>query len=374
MLSSTIDRGVSEPVPNRTEFHPLRVATVKQETRDAVTITFEVPAELRETFRFTQGQYVTLRARIGEEDIERSYSICSAAQDGVLQVGVKKAQGGVFSNWIVENVKPGSTLEVKPPEGRFHIALCPQQAKHYVAFAVGSGITPVLSIIKTTLFTERRSQFTLFYGNRASSTIMFREELAELKDMFLDRFSLIHVMTREHQDIDLLNGRITGEKAALLLEQFCQPGNVDYIFLCGPRPMVDDLLPTLKKIGVAESRIKVELFTPSGYGREVKPGPDLAPSTEECQVTIVADGIRHRFSLAKDSETILDSALRRGIDLRHSCKSGVCATCRAKLVEGQVQMDAHYALEDYEIERGFILTCQSYPLTDEVSIDFDQDN
>jgi ring-1,2-phenylacetyl-CoA epoxidase subunit PaaE len=374
MLSSTIEPGVSDRVASRTEFYPLRVASVKQETREAVAITLEVPAELRETFRFVQGQYVTLRARIGGEDLERSYSICSAVQDGVLRIGIKRAPGGAFSNWIAENVKVGSTLEVKPPEGRFHVALCPQQAKHYVAFAVGSGITPVLSIIKTTLLAEPRSQFTLFYGNRASSTIMFGEELAGLKDMFLDRFSLVHVMTREHQDIDLLNGRITGEKAALLLKQFCQPGGVDYVFLCGPRPMVDDVIPNLKQLGIGESHIKVELFTHSGYGRAVNTGSHAAPAAEECQVTILADGVRHSFPLAKDSETILDAALRRGIDLRHSCKSGVCATCRAKLVEGQVQMDTHYALEDYEIERGFILTCQSYPLTDEVKIDFDQDN
>ncbi|MBV9612229.1 MAG: 2Fe-2S iron-sulfur cluster binding domain-containing protein, partial [Acidobacteriaceae bacterium] len=243
--------------------------------------------------------------------------------------------------------------------------------KHYVAFAAGSGITPVLSIIKTTLLAEPHSSFTLFYGNRASSTVMFREELAELKDVFLERFSLIHILSREHQDLDLLNGRITAEKAEQLLRHFGHLDTVDAVFLCGPQEMVDDVAARLKELGVPESRIKIELFTVDKSERRQR--TVAAAAEAECHVQLVVDGDTLRYAMSKN-ETILDAALQRGIDLRHSCKSGVCATCRAKLVEGQVDMDANYALEDYEIARGFILTCQSYPVTDHITVDFDQDN
>jgi ring-1,2-phenylacetyl-CoA epoxidase subunit PaaE len=260
-----------------------------------------------------------------------------------------------------------------PPEGRFHVKLCPKNAKSYVAFAAGSGITPVFSLIKTTLLTEPNSTFTLFYGNRASSTIMLREELADLKDQFLDRFILVHIMTRERQDVDLLNGRITGEKARLLLDRFCRFEKVDTIFLCGPQQMIDDVSQALKRMGFPDSRIKIELFTVEGSRRSAPKAPATAAEAR-CQVTILQDGVQHSFAMAKDSEPILRAALHRGIDLRHSCQSGVCGTCRAKLISGQVDMDATYALEEYEIARGFVLTCQSYPVTDEVSIDFDQDS
>ncbi len=373
MLSSSIERAAPDTTV-RNRFYPLKVASVKPDTKDAGVVVFSVPPELRDTFRFVQGQFVTLRARIGGQDVQRSYSICSAVQDGLLRVGIKKTPGGVFSTWAVETLKPGSIVEVMPPEGRFHVTLSPQQVNHYVAFAVGSGVTPVLSIIKTTLFTEPNSHFTLFYGNRASTTVMFREELAELKDMFLDRFSLIHVLTREHQDIDLLNGRITGDRAALLLNAFCRPQDVDYVFLCGPLQMVDDVVPKLEQLGIPESHIKIELFTPASLEGQAAVKPATASAAEECQITILADGTVHSFPLEKETETILDAALNRGIDLPHSCKSGVCATCRAKLIEGQVQMAANYALDDEEIARGFILTCQSYPLTPEVKVDFDQYN
>lgn len=353
-------------------FYPLKIARVYEETRNAIVVVFDIPPELGEIFRFVQGQYVTLRARIRGEDVERSYSICSAVQDGFLRVGIKKATGGVFSNWAAENLKPGAIVQVMPPEGRFHTSLSPAAAKQYVAFAVGSGITPVLSIVKTTLLTEPRSRFTLFYGNREANTVMFREELAELKDMFLDRFGLIYVMTREHQDIDLLNGRITGERAQALLKHFCPPETIDYVFLCGPRAMVDDVVPKLNQLGIPDSRIKVELFTPAEPARGADRSAASAGIADECRVTIMADGTEYRFSMDKQEETILDAGLRRGIDLPHSCKSGICATCRAKLIAGEVHMDAHYALEQDEIDRGFILTCQSHPLTDEVEIDFDQ--
>lgn len=370
MLSSSIETEVARPASGY--FYPLTVHSVKPETREAVTLTFDVPEELAEKFRFVQGQYVTLRAIIDGQDIRRSYSICSAVQDNLLRVGIKRAPGGMFSNWIVENAKPGCTLQVMPPEGRFHVSLSAEHAKSYVAFAAGSGITPVLSLIKTTLLTERRSEFTLFYGNRTSNTIMFREELAELKDRFMERFVLLHILSREHQDFELLNGRITGNKAEQLLRQFCRIEKIDTAFLCGPQEMVDDISARLRKLGIPDSRIKVELFSAQPLG--TRPVLPARMAGRECELTIIADGARHLLTVQRDGETVLDAALNRGIDLRHSCKSGVCATCRAKVVEGEVDMNANYALEDYEIARGFVLTCQSHPISDRVTVDFDQDN
>ncbi|MBV9767149.1 MAG: phenylacetate-CoA oxygenase/reductase subunit PaaK [Acidobacteriaceae bacterium] len=372
MLSNAISETAA--VAPSGHFYPLTIRAIKHETRDAVTVTLDVPRELQDKFRFIQGQYLTFRARIGGEEVRRSYSICSAVQDGMLRVAIKRTPGGIFSNWVIENLKPGCALEVMPPEGRFHVQLSAGNKRDYVAFAAGSGITPIFSIIKTTLLTEPESTFTLFYGNRASHSVILREELAELKDRFINRFSLIHIMSREHQDVELLNGRITADKSEQLLKQFCRFENLDTVFLCGPQDMVDGIAARLEALGFPESRIKIELFTvKEPEARKIRKAT-ATPIEAECQVTLIVDGDQRVFSMQKETESILDAALHRGIDLRHSCKSGVCATCRSKLVEGQVDMDANYALEDYEIARGFILTCQSYPVTDHVTVDFDQDN
>lgn len=362
------------PASSALHFYLLRVRDIKHETRDAVTVTFDVPPELDAKFRFIQGQYLTLRARINGEEVRRSYSIASAVHDGLLRVVVKRTPGGVFSNWVIDNVKPGDELEVMPPLGRFHVPLAPHNQKHYVAFAAGSGITPIFSIIKTTLLTEPDSSFTLFYGNRSSSTVIFREELAELKDLFMDRFSLVHILSREHQDVDIFNGRINAQKAEELLRRLCPLEQVDTIFLCGPQEMIENVSAKLKSLGFPASRIKIELFTVDGAERENKSKAAATTDTAEADVTLTLDGVQHRFSMEKRGETVLDAGLRRGIDLPHSCKSGICATCRAKLVSGQVDMDVHYALEDYEIAQGFILTCQSHPVTDNIVVDFDQHN
>lgn len=374
MSSNVIEtRDTAAASTGRSEFYPLSVRALQHETRDAVTVTFDVPPELESQFHFTQGQYLTFRATIDGGEVRRSYSICSAVQDAKLRVAIKRSPGGVFSNWIIDNLKPGDVIDVMPPEGRFHVALSATNAKHYAAFAVGSGITPIFSIVKTTLLAEPDSSFTLFYGNRASSTIIFREELAELKDLFLDRFNLIHVMSREHQDVDLLNGRIDADKAEQLLRYFCRFESIDTVFLCGPQEMVDAVAERLKALGLPEARIKIELFTVKKSERKQERKLAAAAAQADCHVKVIVDGATVEFAMNRN-ETILDAALERGIDLRHSCKSGVCATCRSKLIEGQVDMDANYALEDYEIARGFILTCQSYPVTDRVTVDFDQDN
>ncbi len=354
------------------KFHPLKVASVGRDTRDALTLTFEVPPALESAFQFLQGQHLTLRADIDGEDLRRSYSICSAVQDKTLRIAVKKAPGGVFSNWAHEYLKSGQTIDVMPPMGHFNVPLAPANRKHYVGFAAGSGITPLLSIIKTTLLSEPQSRFTLFYGNRSTSAVIFREELSDLKDRFLDRLNLVYVMSREPQDIEVLNGRIDRKKADALLERWVDMSDVDTAFVCGPDGMMRAVAESLEAHGLPKSRIKIELFAASIPKHEHKVHAGAAPGRTECAVTVVLDGARREYTLEKDKENILDAALKQGIELPYSCKGGVCSTCRAKLIEGSVDMDVNFALEDYELARGFILCCQSYPVTDRVVVDFDQ--
>ena len=354
------------------KFHALQVAEVARETRDAVALTFDVPAALKDTFRFVQGQHLTLRADIGGEDLRRSYSICSAVQDERLRIAVKKAPGGAFSNWINDSVRPGQVLEVMPPMGHFNVALDAREHRRYLGFAAGSGITPLLSIIKTTLCAEPHSRFTLFYGNRSSAAVIFREALSDLKDSYLERFNLVYVMSREPQDIAVLNGRIDEQKAGALLTHWVDATPIDAAFVCGPDGMMQAVSKSLQAHGVPKSRIKIELFAASipRHERRVPAAP--APGRSECAVTAIIDGAARQFTVEKTKDNLIDGALRQGIELPYSCKGGVCSTCRAKLIIGEVDMDVNFALEDYEIARGFILCCQSYPVTDTVVVDFDQ--
>lgn len=353
-------------------FHALQVASVRRETRDAVVLTLDVPPQLADTFRYVQGQHLTLRAMLGGEDVRRSYSICSAVQDNALRIAVKRVAGGAFSSWVNDAVRPGQLIEVMPPMGHFNMPLSPQNRRHYVAFAAGSGITPVLSVLKTTLLAEPHSRFTLFYGNRASSTVIFKEELLALKDRYLDRLSLVFVMSREPQDIDLLNGRIDRSKCDALLAHWVAPEEIACAFVCGPGGMMDEVSASLQAHGVPKERIKIELFAASIPKRPHVPHAERIAGRNECEVTVIQDGTRRSYTLEKDKEPLLDAALRQGIELPYSCKGGVCSTCRCKLVEGEVDMDANFALEDYEVARGYILSCQSYPVTDKIVIDFDQ--
>jgi ring-1,2-phenylacetyl-CoA epoxidase subunit PaaE len=380
MLSNVTDSALTEERQSgeslrlKGDFYPLVVKAVRHETRDAAIFVFDVPSELQQVFSFIQGQHLTIRTTIEGESLRRSYSISSAVQDGVLRIVVKRARGGVFSNWLLDHIKAGDLLEVMPPMGSFHVPLKAEHAKHYVAFAVGSGITPIFSLIKTTLLTEPKSSFTLFYGNRASGSVILRGELADLKDRFLSRLVIVHVMSREHQDVDLLNGRIDGEKARELLRQFCMLELVDVVFLCGPHEMVEAITSVLIDCGLPAERIKWEYFAPKAEVRKTSPNRSDLMMQQSCHVMVTLDGGQQPFTMSQREETLLDGAIRAGIDVRYSCKSGVCATCRAKLISGEVDMDANYALEDYEIARGFILTCQSYPVSSEIAIDFDQDN
>ncbi|QFU15618.1 1,2-phenylacetyl-CoA epoxidase subunit PaaE [Microvirga thermotolerans] len=357
-----------------TKFYPVKVADVRRETRDAIVLTLDVPKEYKEAFRFVPGQYLTLRATIDGEEVRRSYSICAAANDTHLRVGIKKVAGGLFSNWASEHLAPGQTIEAMPPMGNFHVPLGAQQKRHFVGFAAGSGITPLLSIVKSTLTAEPQSSFTLFYGNRASSTIMFREELEDLKNEHLDRFSLIHVLSREQQDIDLFNGRIDKEKCDQLLEHWIDVSSIDTAFICGPQDMMVGVAQSLEEHGLDKRRIKFELFATSTPGRRQR-RPEEAKAEKRqnlCEATIVIDGRARTISFEKGTSSVLDAATAEGLELPYACKGGVCSTCRAMLVEGEVDMDANFALEDYEVARGYILTCQSYPVTDKIVVDFDK--
>jgi ring-1,2-phenylacetyl-CoA epoxidase subunit PaaE len=354
-------------------FHPLRVESVRPETREAVAVTFTVPPELAESFRYLQGQHLTVRADIDGEDVRRSYSICSGVQDARLRIAIKRVPGGQFSNWANAHLRPGQMLDVMPPMGHFNVPFAVDARRSYVAFAAGSGITPVFSLVRTALAAEPHSTFTLFYGNRASSSVMFKEELADLKDSHLARFNLVYVMSREPQDIDLLNGRIDRDKAAALLRRWVDVGETDAFFVCGPDGMMKAVQAALEDLDIPKAKVKVELFATSiprkagGAARVV-----AAADREQCEVTVIQDGRQRAFSMDRN-QPVLDAALAQGLELPYSCKGGVCSTCRCKLREGQVDMDANFALEDYEVARGFILTCQSYPVSDRLVLDFDSD-
>lgn len=356
------------------KFHPLRVASCKAETRDAIVVTFEVPEDQQEAFRFTQGQHLTLRSTFDGEEIRRSYSICAAPDEGALRVAIKRVEDGLFSTWANKELQPGHLIECMEPSGHFNVPLEPRSERHHVAFAAGSGITPVLSIIKATLKAEPDSRFTLFYGNRASSGVIFKEELENLKDRYLTRFNLVFILSREQQDIELFNGRINREKCDQLLQRWVDPKGIDVAYICGPQSMMEEVSASLMDHGVEKSRIKMELFA-SGLSR----GPRKASTapikgTRDCKVTLIQDGRTREFFLEKNKESILDAALDQGIELPYACKGGVCSTCRCKMIRGEVDMDINFALEDYEVARGFILTCQSYPIADELVLDFDQES
>ncbi len=353
-------------------FHSLRIAHVADETRDAVVITFEVPEAQREAFRFTPGQHVTLRTLVSGEEIRRSYSICSAPHEAGLRIAIKRVPDGLFSTWAQRELRPGHRLEVMEPSGSFGIPRCAVASggRHHLAFAAGSGITPILSILKTVLAEEPQARATLVYGNRASSAVLFKEELQNLKDRYMARLNLIFVLSREHQDVDLFNGRIDREKTDALLQQWIDPADIDVAYLCGPQSMMSAVTDSLLAHGVGKERIRQELFGIAG--QPITPRlPTEAQAAGECSVSVLLDGRERHFTMARDRQTLLDAALDQGVELPYSCKGGVCSTCRCKLIRGEVDMDVHFALEDYEIARGFILTCQSYPRTQEIALNFD---
>lgn len=355
-------------------FHPLTVTDIKRDTRDAVVVTLKPPIDRNGDFKFIQGQYLTFRRVFDGEEMRRSYSICAGVEDGVLRVGIKKVDGGWFSSWANDELKIGDTLEAMTPMGNFHSALKPAEARSYLGFAGGSGITPMISLIRTILSAEPKSDFTLVYGNRSTAAIMFREELEDLKNIHMGRLNIVHILESEAADIELFSGRLDRAKCDDLFSRWINVKDADLAFICGPEPMMLAVSEALKANGMDEGAIKFELFASAQPGKAKKKAAsgDVAARGKTCSATIVLDGAARVVEIAKSGETVLEAALAASIDAPYACKAGVCSTCRAKLIEGEVDMDANYALEDYEVERGYILTCQSHPRTDRVVVDYDQ--
>jgi ring-1,2-phenylacetyl-CoA epoxidase subunit PaaE len=351
-------------------FHPLAVASIEPVTDDSVAITFEVPADLREDYAFSHGQHLTVRTELAGDDVRRNYSICSPAGSGVLRVAVKRLPGGAFSEHALDVLRPGDVLDVMTPSGRFFTELDPTHRKHYVCVAAGSGITPVLSIVASVLAAEPRSSVTLLYGNRTHSSVMFLEELEDLKDTYPERFQLLHVLSREPQEVELFSGRLDADRMGRILDGLLPPDTVDEWFLCGPFEMVSDLRKLLVKEGVPKKQIHAEVFHVES-GPPVRRAPVETAEGEGAKVTITLDGRRSTFSLPADGPTVLDAALRVRADAPFACKGGVCGTCRAKLLEGTVEMDTNWALEPDEVAKGYVLTCQSHPTSESVVLDYD---
>ncbi|WP_306147614.1 MULTISPECIES: 1,2-phenylacetyl-CoA epoxidase subunit PaaE [unclassified Roseibium] len=355
-------------------FHALQVTDIRRDTRDAVVVTLKPDAADQDAFDFIQGQYLTFRRDFDGEELRRSYSICAGKDEGCLKVGIKRVEGGAFSTWANEDLKVGDLLDVMPPMGRFFTELEPQKAKSYLGFAGGSGITPVLSIIKTVLAREPKSTFTLIYANRQTSSIMFREELEDLKNTYLGRFSVIHILETETQDIELFTGRIDAEKMELLFRLWVDAEEVDTAFICGPEPMMLTIADSLRKHGLADEQIRFELFASSQPGRaKAKAVSEAAAnSTGTCEVSVTLDGSTRNFHMEKNGSSVLEAAIANSMDAPYSCKAGVCSTCRAKVIEGEVEMEVNHALEDYEVRAGYVLSCQCIPVSDKVVISYDE--
>ncbi len=355
------------------KFHSLKVSEVKAETADCKSVLFEVPEELQTAYQYTQGQYLTLETKINGEDVRRSYSLCSSPLDNEWRVAIKKVEGGKFSTYANEVLKKGDVLEVMTPMGNFYTTVHADQQKHYVAFAAGSGITPILSIMKTVLQTEAQSRFTLIYGNKNTASIIFHEAIEGLKNKYMDRLNVHYILSRERLEEPIANGRIDINKCNMIFGELLDVKTVDEFFICGPETMIFNVKAALETAGVEEKHIHFELFTsPDGkLGDQPKRVVAHEDQGKVCDVEVKVDGKTILFKLPFGENNLLDAALKEGADLPFACKGGVCCTCKARLNEGKVEMDRNYALTTEEVEQGFILTCQSYPKTEKVIVDFD---
>ena len=365
-----------------TQFHALTVKRVDAEAGCAIAVTFTVPINLREVFTFTPGQFLTLRTTIDGQDIRRSYSICSSLQkwraEGIVQVGIRPVEGGVFSNWAVQHIHAGDSMQVMPPQGRF----CVQRSRalHRVCFAAGSGITPILSIMASTLQDQPESKFTLVYGNRRMDSVMFNEALQDLKDTYPDRLTLIHILSRQAQEVPLLEGRIDGEKVNAIMQTLLPVKSMDEVFICGPEGMIEATEKALLEAGARKERVYAERFVSQATGeskasRSIGQQTDASAKKAKAQpaiaLTVQLDGKSYDMGIGSD-DLVLDAALNHGLDLPYSCKGGVCCTCRAKVMEGQVEMAKNFTLSEEEIAQGFVLSCQARAKTPRVVISFDE--
>ena len=350
-------------------FHSLAVKEIREETPDCVSVVFDIPEELKESFKFIQGQYLTLKTDIEGEEVRRSYSLCSSPLEGEWRVAVKRVEDGKFSTFVNRELKCGDQLDVMLPNGRFFTEVDPEQEKNYVAFAAGSGITPILSIIKTHLELEPKSSFKLFYINQSVSSIILKEEIEGLKNRFFQRFEIFHFLTKEERNIPLFNGRLDKEKLEVLEKSLLDVEGTDDFFICGPEEMIFLLRDHLMEKGVDARQIHFELFNSSTAKRNKAKTTDSSAGMSEVQ--ILEGGKSFTFKIPQGSDFILDAALDRSADLPFACKGGVCCTCKAKLIEGKVDMEVNYALEKEELDAGYILTCQAVPKSDKVIVDFD---
>lgn len=357
-------------------FVSIPVKQIKKTTSNCSVITLAIPEERKEAFAYKQGQYLTFKAVINGEDVRRSYSLCSSPLDDEWQVAVKKIENGRFSTYANDQLRKGDFLEVMPPEGRFFVEIDPKQARHYVAFAAGSGITPILSIIKTHLESEPDSSFELYYVNQTVTSIILKEEIEGLKNQFIDRFKVNYFLTREMRGIELFDGRINSDRLDVICTQLMNPKSKDAFFICGPNEMIFLIRDYLKALDIDEKKIHFELFNTNGLGAsKKKPAkPTIHPSGKKdlTEVHITEGGKSIRMEIPKGGNNILDAALEKNVDLPFACKGGVCCTCRAKLIEGEVSMEHTYGLEPDELEAGYILTCQAVPTSPKVVVDYDQ--
>ena len=349
------------------KFFDIRVVEVYKETKDTSVVTFEIPDDLKETFAFTQGQHLTLRADINGKDERRSYSLCSSPLDGIWRVAVKQIPGGVFSTYVNESLKAGDTIQLMPPSGRFFVPIS-DTPKNYIAFAAGSGITPILSIIKTHLAQEPDSSFKLFFLNRTVKSIIFKEEIEALKNQYFDRFEIFYFLTKERRDIPLFNGRFDEEKMQALTKTFIDVPDTHGCFICGPQEMIFLIRDALQDQGMDLENIHYELFY---TGDAPAPAVELKEVQEGTEVVIIDGGKEFRFVMEDEHDNILDAALAAGADLPYACKGGVCSTCKCKVLSGEVAMKINYALEADEVAQDFVLSCQAVPQSDKVTVDFD---
>ena len=354
------------------KYHPATVVEKRAETADSVRLRLSVPEEAREEFVYHQGQHLPIKARIGEKNVRRTYSICASVADQELRLGVRVQRDGVFSNYLAEQVEVGDTLDVMPPSGHFYTDLDPAREAVYAAFVSGSGITPILSIAKTTLETEPKSRFFIFYGNRKRSTTMFLEELWALKNSYRERLSLHFIMSQEPSELELYGGRIDGPKATELHHAFLKQQSPDEIFVCGPNPMIDNVTAALVELGYPRDHIHSERFRGVLRDQPARREQQAVAPEGGTQVTIIMDGNRQSFHMNGEGDSILEAARAQGMDLPFSCAGGVCSTCRTLLKKGEVDMAVNYALEPWELERGFILACQARPKSKEIELDYDQ--
>ena len=367
------DLSSSEKKSGRPQFHNLRVSEITRETEDCVSVAFDVPDDLSDDYRFIPGQYLTLETEIGGEKIRRSYSLCSSPFDGELRVAIKEVEGGVFSTFANRELKVGTEMRVMTPDGNFIAPIKAEAENNYVGFAAGSGVTPVFSILKSVLEQEPKSNFTLFYGNKTAQSVIFKEQIEALKNKYMNRFEVHHVLSREDQGTDYLKGRIDAQKCGQFAERFFDISEVNGYFLCGPEGMINDVSNQLQDLGVEKDKIHYELFTSPAQtiAGKTKVSAEKTSAKFDSSCTVILDGEETHFALNSGGDAILDAALDAGADVPYACKGAVCCTCRAKVLEGEVEMDMNYALEDDEVEDGYILTCQSHPRSEKVVVSFD---